>query len=560
MHQPPSADADAHIDSTKAPAASAAPVASAWAPLRRRVFCSLWIAGVVGNVGTWMHDVGAGWLMATMNPEPFWVSLVQAAGTLPILFLALPAGALADVIDRRRMILAVQSCVALLALALAFATFMGFASPFFLLLITLGLGVGAALTNPAWQTVMTELVPRDELPQASALNSVSLNLSRAVGPALGGIIVAASGPEAVFALRAVSLVGIIGVLLMWRYERQPSAAPGERFIGAVRAGIRYVRYSPPMHAVLVRTASFVIFATSLWALMPLIAKQQLGTGAGGYGIMLGCLGGGAVVTTFLLPKLRRLASLNALMVCATLIYTLALIAMAFADRPIVGYLIMVPIGAAWVTCVVCLNFSAQSGAPMWVRARALACYLATFFGSMAIGSPIWGFIAGKIGVPFTLLIAAVGLLLGLLTMIRYRLEVVRGEDLDRSSHWEDPVVAGEVGPDDGPVVITIEYDIPLESAEEFKAAMGPVATTRYRDGAISWLLSRDTEKPRRWLEVFIVESWAEHLRQHHRVTKGDLRIQARARAFHVGGKPIVAHHIAAPIEPRPAVDQPQDSM
>lgn len=505
---------------------------------------------MAGNIGTWMHDVGAGWLMTTLNPDPIWVSLVQAAGTLPILFLALPAGALADVLDRRRLLIGVQIAAAVLAVLLAVAAWSGAIGPVLLLALTLGLGVCAALSNPAWQTVMTELVPRDELPQAAALNSVSLNLSRAVGPALGGMIIAASGPWAVFALRAIGVAAIVGVLLTWRYERRASAAPGERFTGAVRAGIRYVRYSPPMRAVLVRTASFVLSAASLWALMPLIAKTQLGLGPGGYGIMLGCLGGGAVLTTFALPWLRRRHSLNTLLIGSTIVYACGLACMALTDTPIVGFGIMVPIGAAWVTTVVCLNFSAQSGAPLWVRGRALACYLAVFFGSMAIASPLWGLLAARAGIPITLMVSAGLLALGLVTMFRYRLSLVHAEDLDQSAHWEDPVVAGEIAPDDGPVVVTIEYQISVNKAEEFKAAMGPVAATRYRDGAISWMLSRDTEKPQRWLEVFIVESWAEHLRQHHRVTIADRRIQAHARSFQVEGKPVVSHYIAAAVEPR----------
>ncbi|MDX2149025.1 MAG: MFS transporter [Planctomycetota bacterium] len=522
---------------------------SPWLPLRHRVFRGLWVTGVIGNIGVWMHDVGAGWLMTTMDPSPLMVSLVQAAGTLPILFLALPAGALADVVDRRKLLIAVQIGVVLLGALLAILTLTGGVTPLALLAITLGLGVATALTNPAWQTVMTELVSREELAQASALNSVSLNLSRAIGPALGGFIVAATSPALVFVLRAFSVLGIIGVLSFWRYTRPVSAAPGERFFGALRAGVRYVRHSHLMRSVLVRTAGFVLFATSLWALMPLIAKEQLGTGALGYGVLLACLGAGAVTTAALMPRLRRRFSTNQLVFGATLLYAGALAGIALTSSTLVAYPLMVLAGGAWVTCVVCLNVSVQAGVPMWVRARALACYLATFFGSMAIASPLWGALAERYSIPIALLVSSAGMVLALGALLRVRLAPVSREDVDRSPHWEDPVVATEVRPDDGPVVVTIEYNVASENAEAFQAAMGPVATTRYRDGATTWLLTRDTEKPERWLEVFIVESWAEHLRQHGRTTLADRRVQEHARSFNVGGPPIVAHHVAAPVKP-----------
>lgn len=538
------------------PMSSTAPI-SAWSPLRRPTFRWLWLAGLGSYTGTWIHDVGAGWLMTQLSAAPVLVSLVSAAGTLPILAMALPAGALADVVDRRKLLITCQIFMLLLALLLAAVTWSGMATPGILLFITLALGTGSAVSNPAWQVTMTGLVPREELPPASALNAVAMNLSRAVGPAIGGFVVSALSPAAAFALNAVSFLGVIIVLARWKNDRAGSAVSGERFFGAMKAGLRYVRYSGPMHAVLVRTASFVICATSLWALMPLLAKEQLGTGASGYGILYGCLGFGAVVTTLLLPKLRARVSSNGLILISSGVYASALVGFAFTNIPLVGYAIMFAAGSAWVTSVVCLNVAAQSGAPQWVRARALACYLAVFYGCMAIGSPVWGFLAGKIGIPFTLLIAAAGLVLLASTAYWFRLHDVKGEDLDRSAHWEEPVVTHEIDPDDGPVVVTIEYRIPVDKAEEFKTAMSPVAGTRYRDGAISWFLSRDTEDPERWLEIFIVESWAEHLRQHTRVTVGDRRLQEYAKAFHAGpAKPVVSHFIAAAIQPKASAGDP----
>lgn len=528
------------------------PPSSAFAPLGNPVFRWLWISALVSNTGTWVRDVGAGWLMTELDPSPWMVSLVSAAATLPILFLSIPAGALADVVDRRRLLLATHIGMMLLAASLAASVAFSAISPAVLLLITLGLGVGGALTNPAWQTAMVDLVPREQLPAAAALNSVSLNLSRALGPAIGGVLVAYAGPKAAFALNAVSFIGIIAVLALWRYRAPQRAAPGERFLGALKAGLRYVRHSPPMHSVLVRTASFVLPATSIWALMPLVARQHLGLGPAGFGLMLGALGLGAVLTTLVLPRVRAAVSPNRLIVAATVVFAAMLAVIALTHSSTAGLVAMLAIGAAWVTMVVTFNVAAQSGSPPWVRGRALSTYLAVFFGSMAIGGAAWGAAAAKLGIPASLLVASGILILGLFTLVRFRLTLPTDSDLDRSVHWEDPVVAHPIDPDDGPVAVTIAYEIDESDAVAFREAMQPVSTTRYRDGAISWILLRSTEDPRRWLEIFMVESWAEHLRQHDRVLRADKPIQDRAKAFHRGqSKPLVSHYIATQT-PRPA--------
>lgn len=517
----------------------------AYAPLARPLFRNLWIAGVVSTTGTWVHEVGAGWLMTELRPSPLMVSLVATATTLPMLLLSIPAGALADVLDRRRIMLATQIVKLALAGLLAVMLLGGVASPWLLLVVALGLGAAAAVLNPAWQTTMTELVPREELPAASALNSVSMNLSRALGPALGGLIVAQAGPAAAFGLNALSVLGMLAVLSTWRSVKPDRGAPGERFVGALKAGVRYVRHHPPMHAVLVRTLSFVVGASSIWALMPLVAREQLGMGATGYGFMLGGLGAGAVLATVAIPFLRSRFRSNQLIVASTLLYAGALVALAQARRPELGLPLMLAVGTGWVVMVVTLNVAAQSGTPPWVRGRALAAYFTAFFGSMAAGSVLWGVVAGRVGLDGALGAAAGVLVFGLLTLPRFALAEPTAEDLARSASWEDPVVSHQVDPDDGPVVVTIEYRIAPADAGAFHAAMQPVRRTRHRDGAIFWILSRDTEQPERWLEVFVVESWAEHLRQHARVTVADTRVQEAARAFHAGpGRPVVSHLIA----------------
>ncbi|MCG3122323.1 MAG: hypothetical protein GIKADHBN_00704 [Phycisphaerales bacterium] len=524
---------------------------SAVAPLARPAFRSLWIAAIASNIGTWAHEVGAGWHMTQLGASALVVSLVQASTTLPMFLLSLPAGAFADVVNRRRLMLVMQTGMLVIATLLAIAAFGGKLPAGWLLAATLGLGIGAAMMNPAWQTAMTDLVPHDELPAAAALNSVAMNLSRAVGPAIGGLLVARWGPPAAFALNAASFAGLIAALALWRYSPPRMAAPAERFIGAMEAGVRYVRYSPHMKAQLVRAASFTLFASSLWALMPVIARKHLGMGATGYGSLLACLGAGAVVGTFLQPRLRAVMAVNRIIVAATIVSASATVVIGLTSTPWIAMVAMSLAGVAWVTMVVCLNVAAQAGTASWVRARALACYFTVFFGGMALGSVAWGWTADRLGIPAALFIAAGGLVAGLATVPWFGLATFSAEELRTGPHWEDPIVSREIRAEDGPVVVTIEYRIAEENVESFLAAMNPVAQTRYRDGAISWTLSRCTENPERWLEVFMVESWAEHLRQHARVTFADRRLQAAAKEFHIGPeKPVVSHFIAVEVASR----------
>lgn len=516
-----------------------------FAPLKRAAFRSLWIAALASNIGTWIHEVGAGWAMTELGPSSLMVSLVQASTTLPMFLLSLPAGAFADVINRRKLMISMQAGMFIIAIILALAAWQGFLTAGLLIAATLGLGIGAAMINPAWQAAMSDLVPYEELPSASALNSVSLNLSRAVGPALGGVLVAQAGPYAAFALNALSFVGILWALWRWKYEPTRMAAPGERFIGAMKAGVRYIRHSPHMHAQLVRTACFSLFGSSLWALMPVVARKHLKVEASSYGLMLASLGAGAVIGTLILPRIRARLGPNTIVVGATLVSAAAIVGIGLSTVLWLTAIAIGVAGMAWVTMVVCLNVAAMTGSPPWVRARALACYFTVFFGGMAIGSALWGALADAAGIPQSLFIAACGLVVGLATMGKYRLKTPAQEDLKLSPHWEDPVVSRDINAEDGPVVVTVEYRIHADNADAFVAAMAPVSQTRYRDGAFSWTLSRCTENPERWLEVFMVESWAEHLRQHLRVTLADRRIQVHAKSFQIdGAKPVVSHFIA----------------
>lgn len=518
---------------------------SPWAPLRRPLYRALWIATVVSNVGTWMHEVGAGWLMVTLTSDPLMVALVQAATTLPIFFLALPAGALADILDRRRYLIGVQLWMLVCALLLGIATFTGLTDAWLLLALTFALGAGSAMMTPAWAATVPELVPRAELQPAVALNSLGVNLSRAIGPALAGVIVAAAGPAAAFVLNAVSFLGVVIVLARWRRQTAESILPEERFFGAMRAGMRYVLQARALQSVMLRALCFFLFATALWALLPLIAKGQVQGGAGAYGLLLACIGTGAVGGALVMPRLRHRFRRDALVRGATVIYALMMAAAALLSDIRFLALAMIVVGAMWLAVVSTFHVSAQLAVPAWVRARALSIYLVAFAAGMAGGATLWGTVAARTGVPVALVIAACGALLALLLTWRVTLEEA---DLPGdAAHWPAPTAHGDIAPERGPVMVTVEYRIDPACAAEFRAAMRELARVRRRDGATSWALYSDTADPARYVEYFQVESWAEHLRQHHRITQADRALQERVREFHTGSEPPRVSHLIAEI-------------
>jgi len=519
--------------------------ASAWSPLRHPVFRALWIVTIVSNVGTWMQNVAAAWLMTSLSQSSVMVALVQTATSLPVFFLALPAGALADVVDRRRLLLLTQGWMLLMALMLGAFTLLNLTTPWTLLLLTFSLGVGAATNAPAWQSCIPELVPREDLPGAVALGSVGFNIARAVGPALGGLVIAAAGPGGAFVLNAISFVGVLAVLYRWRHTREQNALPAERFVGAIRAGLRYARHAPELQAVLVRAGAFILCGAALWALLPLRSKNELGYGATGYGALLGCLGAGALIGAGVLPTLRSRLANDAMISCTSLLFGVATLGLAFLNNFFLLCGAMLIGGLAWMTVMSSFNVAAMTTAPAWVKSRSLGMYQLVFQGGLAIGSAWWGFVATHTGLTVALIGAAAGLALGLIAVRRFPLAAVELENLEPSLHWAEPVVAREVEPDRGPVVVTVEYRIDPSRAQEFVAAMQPVREFCLRDGAIQWHLLNDTSDPSRYMEYFVIESWAEHLRQHERVTVADRAVQDYARSFHVGAQPpLISHFIA----------------
>jgi MFS family permease len=513
--------------------------------LAQPLFRALWLAAVASNVGTWMHNVGADWLMTTLAPSPLMVSLMQTAENAPLFLLALPAGALADIVDRRRLLLFTQGWMLVAAIALGLLTLFGLTTPWVLLLLIFALGLGSALNAPAWQAIVPELVPRSELASAVSLNSVAFNIARAVGPALGGFVVAAVGSWAVFLLNSLSFIGVLFVLYRWRREPSESISPTERVIGAMRAGVRYVRHEPELRAVLVRTGVFVSCASALWAMMPLVARQQLGLGALGYGVLLGGLGAGAILGAFILPAIRQQVSINLLIICGTIMFAVATAVLATVRNFALLSIVMIGGGIAWMALMSSFNISVQTLVPAWVRARVLAIYLLVFFGGMALGSACWGVVATHIGISNALLCAAVTLLAGLVFAYFFPLHVGGELDLEPSLHWSEPIVVSEPHPEAGPILVTVDYQIEPSRADEFVAAMHEVKRILRRDGAMRWGLFADPAQPGHFVETFLVESWAEHMRQHARITNEDRGAQERVRTFHVGDKPPVVTHLIA---------------
>lgn len=534
--------------------------ASAWAPFGHIAFAVLWTATVISNVGTWMHDVASGWLMTSLSPSPLMVALVQAATTLPLFLFALPAGAFADLVDRRRLLIAVMAAMAVSTMALGLLVFFDLISAWVLLAFTFLSGAGAAVVAPAWQAIVPQLVPRSELQPAVALNSVGINISRAIGPALAGLVIAGVGIAWPYFLNALSFLIVIAALLWWRPPpKKESHLPAERLWSAISTGLRYARASGPLRSTLVRALAFFLFASAYWALLPLIARRELGGGPELYGVMLGAVGVGAVVGAMFLPMLKKRLGADALVAAGTGGTALVLAVFALIKLPEVATAACLVAGASWITVLSSLNVSAQVALPDWVRARGLSIFITVFFGAMTLGSVVWGQAATTLGIPTTLLIAAAGAVAGALVSWPAKLQQGADLDLSPSSHWPEPLVAGEIEPDRGPVMVTVEYRIDPDTTADFLAAMEDLKAARRRDGAYAWGLFEDAAAPGRYLEYFIEESWLAHLRHHERVTEADRAIQDKVLALHVGGGDPVVTHFLAPNAAEPPARPPDTS-
>ncbi|ETF02184.1 MFS transporter [Advenella kashmirensis W13003] len=523
---------------------SANQYSNSFAPLRQTLFAVLWVATVIGNTGSFVRDVASSWLMTDLSTSPAAVALVQAAATLPIFLLAIPAGVLADILDRRKFLIGIQLLLACTSACLMLLQAAGLQSIASLVALTFLGGIGAALMGPTWQAIVPELVDRENLKSAVALNSLGINIARAVGPALGGLVLASLGAAFTYGIDVISYLFVIAALIWWPRPVTQQDELSEKFGGAFRAGLRYARASRDLHIVLLRAFLFFALASSVWALLPLVARGVLGGGAGFYGMLLGAVGLGAIIGAIFIPKIRDRLGADGLLLLAAFVTASVMVFLAFAPAQWMAVVALLLLGTAWISALTTLNGVAQAILPNWVRGRSLAIYLTVFNGAMTAGSLAWGGVASAIGVPLTLVAGAVGLVI--VGLVAHRIKLPGGdEDLVPSRHWPEPLTAAPVENDRGPVLILIEYRILVEERGEFLKSLARLSFERRRDGAYAWGITEDASDPELILEWFLVESWAEHLRQHHRVSKADADVQAEVLRFHKGeGKPRVRHFLS----------------
>jgi MFS family permease len=500
------------------------------------VFRALWIATFASNMGTLMQNVGAAWFMTTLAPSPLLVALVQTANTLPVFLLAMLAGALADIVDRRKLLLLTQGWMCAISFLLAALTLIGWANPWTLLGLTFALGLGAALNAPAWQAIVSELVPGADLPSAVALNSMGLNLARAIAPAFGGLLVAAAGPGAAFLLNSASFVGVLVVLFRWKRPASTPHLPAEPLSEALGAGIRYVRYAPNVRAVLIRTGAFMVFGTAIWALLPLISRFGLGLGPAGYGLLMGCLGFGAVMGALLLSRLRQAFPLNHLLAGATLLYAVATLVTAAVHHVAAVCVALAAAGLAWLVLLANFNATVQATAPAWVRGRALAAYLLVAFGGQALGSAFWGASVSWLGLWTTLGICGVGLMLNLGLVRRYGLSKPGPMHLETQA--ELPLEAEAWRDEPAPIRVSIAYQIDPAEEPAFRSVMQELRLMRLRNGARRWELRVDSGVGA-CVERFELSSGTALMRSYARMTRMDDEAVRRAGAFHREPRPPV---------------------
>lgn len=527
------ADEIARLAAQQADRADLSPLA----PLRAPVFRMLWLTWVTANICMWMNDVAAAWLMTSLTRSPVPVALVQSASTLPVFFLGLPSGALADMLDRRRFFMFTQFWVAVVGLLLSAVIFAGAISVPLLLLLTFANGIGLALRWPVFAALIPELVPRPQLPAALALNGVAMNTSRIVGPLVAGLIIASAGSVWVFALNALLSV-LSGLAIMrWRRAHVPHPLGRERLWSAMRVGVQFVRQSPRMRALLARIAMFYINATALFALLPLVARELPGGGAATFSLLMASMGAGAIVAALFVPRWRQSTPHELLLLRGTTLQAGASAVVAIAPNVYVGMPAMACAGVALMIAANSLSISAQMALPNWVRARGMSIFQITMMGSTALGAALWGQVAALTSVQLSLALAAPVAVAAMALVQRLVADRHADEDWSPAPGLAAPQPA--VTPDAGRVVTTVEYRINPARAAEFRALMQESRRSLLRRGALDWQLLHDLTHPERYVEQIIDESWTEHLRRAERVTAADVALRERKYAFHLGTEPPV---------------------
>ncbi len=514
-------------------------------PLESPVFRGLWAAWLAANLTMWMNDVAAAWLMTSLTTSPVMVALVQAASTLPVFLLGLPSGALADIVDRRRYFAFTQLWVSAVALILAALSVSGRLTAELLLLLTFANGIGMAMRWPVFAAIVPMVVNRESLPQALALNGIAMNLSRVIGPVLAGALLAAVSPAAVFVLNALLALFAFGMIVRWRYTPQPSALPGERFIGAIRVGFNYAMQAPRLQVILLRIFLFFLHSTALVALLPLVAQSLHGGGAGFFTIMLSCLGAGAVFAALYFPRWRQRYGPNTFVVAGSLVHAAMAALIVGVPEVWVALPAMVVAGMAWISVANSLTVAAQMAMPDWVRARGMAIYQTALMGGSAAGALLWGQVASWLGVGGAILASSVFGLLAVLALRRTSVVPVVAPDFSPAATNPVQQPAEPVDDDAGPVMVTIEYLIDPARAQAFAEVMQRTRRARLRQGALSWGLFRDVAVRGRYVEYFVDENWLEHQRRLARFTAFDAELRQERLAFHLGeGPPQLLRYVA----------------
>ena len=508
------------------------------APLRHPVFRRIWFASLVSNLGILIQGVGAAWAMTQMTSSADKVALVQTALMLPIMLIAMPAGAIADMHDRRVVAMVSLGIALVGATVLTVLAWFGLVTPNILLALCFVVGSGMALFGPAWQASVSEQVPPETLPSAVALNGISYNIARSFGPAIGGIVVATAGAVAAFAVNAVLYLPLMAVLFLWNRAHEPSRLPRERLNRAIVSGVRYIANSPSIRIVLIRTLVTGLIGGSVSALMPLVARDLLHGGAQTYGIMLGAFGMGAVIGALNIGEVRRRMSGEAAVRACAISMAGAIASVALSTSAVLTAIALVLAGAVWMLAVALFNIGVQLSAPRWVAGRSLAAFQASIAGGIAVGSWGWGHLTDIAGVEIALLVSAGMMLLSPLLGIWLRMPPVGARNEDATEFLADPEVRLSLTGRSGPLVVEIEYRVAQDNARLFHNVMQEVQLSRQRNGAYGWSIARDIADPELWTERYHCPTWLDYLRQRNRATLSERALHQRAIDFHLGPEPI----------------------
>ena len=516
-------------------------------PLRERTFGAIWSSSVLSNFGQLILGVGAAWEMTRLVSSPEMVALVQTALMLPLMLVSVLAGAAADMFDRRVVALAGLGFAMLCATTLTTLAVLGLTTPWLLLASCSLIGAGVALYGPAWQASVREQVPPDQLPAAVALGSISYNVARSFGPALGGAIVLLAGAKAAFAVNAVCYAPLFIAFFLWRREPAPARLPRERMGRAIVSGARYAMHSPPIRTVLFRSLVYGFTSGSVAALTPVVARDLLHGGAGTYGLLLGVYGAGAVAGALLISHLRsRLKAEHMASLCA-MISGLMVLVLGLSRSTLITAAAMAVAGGAWMLLATMLNLGVQFSAPRWVTARALSWYMSALTGGLAFGAWFWGSLASKLGVGPALLLSGASLLLTPLIGLILPIPSVSEVESEPVELGQEAPVALAITHRSGPVVIEIDYDVDPDQARQFYDAMLKLQRARQRNGAFDWSLARDLTDPAVWTERFLCPTWGDYLRLRSRFTRSDHALQEMAESFHrAKGRPHVRRRLERP--------------